>query len=59
MEHTLGDDGDTFVDEFGEGLNPCFNGTYSRSKYNNNIVVQTNGVLILVLMEHTLGVILL
>ena len=36
------------------GLNPCFNGTYSRS-HEETVYIQITGVLILVLMEHTLG----
>ena len=35
-------------------LNPCFNGTYSRRSFTLSISAM-NFVLILVLMEHTLG----
>ena len=36
-------------------LNPCFNGRYSRSGQTNSSLNQTDVVLILVLMEDTLG----
>ena len=35
-------------------LNPCFSGTYSRSDY-NSCCEKFSRVLILVLVEHTLG----
>ena len=53
MEDTLGEeyesDGITM-----SGLNPCFNGRYSRSEQDAGVAKQ-NAVLILVLMEDTLG----
>ena len=36
-------------------LNPCFSGTYSRRASSSSPMVQRQVVLILVLVEHTLG----
>ena len=55
MEHTLGDEvgwRDKFITI---GLNPCFSGTYSRSGSHTDISRTFSPVLILVLVEHTLG----
>ena len=42
--------------QFGQrSLNPCFSGTYSR-RANNLVIIAIPVVLILVLVEHTLGV---
>ena len=54
MEHTLGAYLPCFVLNVTCCLNPCFNGTYSRSIL-TWINERTLEVLILVLMEHTLG----
>ena len=55
MEHTLG--GDDIVAELllRPSLNPCFSGTYSR-RQGTATPADTLEVLILVLVEHTLGV---
>ena len=37
-------------------LNPCFSGTYSRRNDRGETIMNRQGVLILVLVEHTLGV---
>ena len=36
-------------------LNPCFSGTYSRSEFDPQLFANLVDVLILVLVEHTLG----
>ena len=55
MEDTLGD---SFIvyRSYWEGLNPCFNGRYSRRKSSGRRSKKPIKVLILVLMEDTLGV---
>ena len=55
MEHTLGEYVSMFTDNESRSLNPCFNGTYSRSSKLVNSSMAKQPVLILVLMEHTLG----
>ena len=54
MEHTLGEP--TLLSLIASllGLNPCFSGTYSRS-YSQLLKYICYVVLILVLVEHTLG----
>ena len=55
MEDTLGAIMTTIKEHLSKGLNPCFNGRYSRSP----LIIKNYGkkrVLILVLMEDTLGV---
>ena len=54
MEDTLGGI-QSLVRRLKTGLNPCFNGRYSRRK-NKVMNAMNNFVLILVLMEDTLGV---
>ena len=54
MEDTLGVNECVVYNKVAEGLNPCFNGRYSRS-YAGIALVNSQIVLILVLMEDTLG----
>ena len=54
MEDTLGAFQKVLIKML-HGLNPCFNGRYSRSGQTNSSLNQTDVVLILVLMEDTLG----
>ena len=55
MEHTLGVLKESSKDLNVSCLNPCFNGTYSR-RFIKCMLLLIISVLILVLMEHTLGV---
>ena len=54
MEHTLGVPQELGAKLENGGLNPCFSGTYSR-RANNMLKDDQVAVLILVLVEHTLG----
>ena len=55
MEDTLGDETNYRKRSLEKRLNPCFNGRYSRSQNKNIFHKKQEMVLILVLMEDTLG----
>ena len=55
MEHTLGDFTIEMSNPVEARLNPCFSGTYSRSGHTIVHYDFVTIVLILVLVEHTLG----
>ena len=55
MEHTLGEREENVGAAHQKRLNPCFSGTYSRSVALDQVMPQIVDVLILVLVEHTLG----
>ena len=57
MEDTLGALNTVMNQTTVRSLNPCFNGRYSRSNADIIETLLTNKVLILVLMEDTLGAI--